>query len=91
MKKMMFVVMCVFALSLLVPSLDAFFGSKWSSNACADIRSETKKEQDEAYRRGKERATGYKKGRGGRPSDDGYRDMDETQREAYKRGYRDGQ
>lgn len=91
MKRMMLVAVCVFALSLVAPGLDTFFGSKCSSTASAEIRSETKREQDEAYRRGRERAQGYKQGRGGRPSDDGYRDMDDTQREAYKRGYRDGQ
>lgn len=89
MKRVMLIFVCVFALSLAMPGLDALVGS--NSKANAEIRSETKKQQDEAYKKGKERSQGYKKGKGGKPSDDGYKDMDDTQREAYKKGYRDGQ
>ena len=80
MKKAILVLVCLFALSLVAPAV---------SNA--EVRSETKKQQDEAYKKGKERSSGYKKGKSGKPSDDGYKDMDDTQREAYKKGYRDGQ
>ncbi len=90
MKKIMVIAVCVFALSLIAPGLDALLGSK-SSQAGAEIRSETKKQQDEAYQKGKARSQGYQKGKGGKPSDDGYKDMDDTQREAYKKGYKDGQ
>jgi hypothetical protein len=92
MKKMMLIVTCLFIVSLVVPSLDTFFGCNWSSNASAqDIRSETKKEQDAARAKGKARSQGYKQGKGGSPKKDGYKDMDPDQREAYKKGYREGQ
>ena len=91
MKRVMLIFVCVFALSLAAPGLDALLGNGSFSKANAEFRSETKKQQDEAYKKGKERSKGYKKGKSGKPSDDGYKDMDDTQREAYKKGYRDGQ
>jgi len=91
MKKVVMMVACVFALSLIVPGLNALTGSMASLANAQDIRSETKKQQDDAYKKGKARSQGYKKGKGGKPSDDGYKDMDDTQREAYKKGYKAGQ
>ncbi|MBC7323826.1 MAG: hypothetical protein H5T99_00745, partial [Moorella sp. (in: Bacteria)] len=78
---------CLLALSFLAP-----VGLSFDVNdASADIRSETKKEQDKAYEAGKKRAEGYRDGKGGSVKDDGYRDMDDREKEAYKKGYRDGQ
>jgi hypothetical protein len=79
---------CLIALSFLAP-----VGLSFDVNdASADIRSETKKRQDEAYEKGKARAQGYRDGTGGSVKDDGYsRDMDDREKEAYKKGYRDGQ
>ncbi|NPV61194.1 MAG: hypothetical protein HPY61_00930 [Methanotrichaceae archaeon] len=56
-----------------------------------ELRSETKKRQDEAEEKGKKRAEGYKKGKGGSPRDDGYADMTDDEKERYKKGYRKGQ
>jgi hypothetical protein len=78
---------CLIALSFLAP-----VGLSFDVNdANAYTRSETKKEQDRAYEAGKARAQGYKDGKGGSVKDDKYRDMDPDTREAYKKGYRDGQ
>lgn len=92
MKKMMFMVICLFMLSLVAPSLDMLVGCNWSSKASAqDIRSETKKEQDAARAKGKARSQGYKQGKSGSPKSDGYKDMDSDQRDAYRKGYKEGQ
>ena len=55
------------------------------------IRTETKKRQDEAEDKGRERAQGYKNGKGGSPKDDGYDSMTDNEKERYKKGYREGQ
>lgn len=78
---------CLIALSFLAPVALTFD----VVNANAEVRSATKKGQDDAYKAGKERAEGYKKGEGGKVADDDYRNMDEREKEAYKKGYRDGQ
>jgi hypothetical protein len=78
---------CLIVLSFLAPvglTIDV-------NNANAEIRSATKKGQDEAYKAGKSRAEGYKKGESGKVADDDYRNMDDREKEAYKKGYRDGQ
>jgi hypothetical protein len=81
MKKMVLLVASLFMLSCVVASFDAQ----------ADMRSETKKEQDAARAAGKKRAEDMREGKKGSPKDDGYRDMDPDQKEAYKKGYREGQ
>ncbi len=81
MKKMVLLVASLFMLSCIVASVEAQ----------ADLRSETKKEQDSARAAGKKRAEDLRKGKKGSPKDDGYRDMDADQKEAYKKGYREGQ
>ncbi|MBA4418200.1 MAG: hypothetical protein C0392_09875 [Syntrophus sp. (in: bacteria)] len=92
MKKAVLIVACLFMLSVTAPGFVTLVGCNWSSDAFAqDIRSETKKKQDEAKAKGEARSKGYKKGKGGSPKDDGYKDMDDDQREAYKKGYKKGQ
>lgn len=80
-------------LCLAVPGLDALLRSDSSSRACAaDIRSETKDPRErDPYKAGKKRAQDLKRGKSGKPSDDGYKDMDENQKAAYRKGYKDGQ
>ena len=56
-----------------------------------ELRSATKRAQDDAYKKGKERAEGYKKGKGGSPKDDDYGNMTDEEKDAYKEGYRAGQ
>lgn len=56
-----------------------------------EIRSATKRAQDEAEKKGRERSGGYKKGKGGSPKDDGYEGMTDEEKDAYKKGYREGQ
>ncbi len=58
------------------------------SVATADIRSETKKEQDRAYQKGSEARKKANSGKRASPKKDGYRDMSEGEKEAYKKGYR---
>jgi len=55
-----------------------------------DLRSETKKQQDEARKKGKERRKKMEEDpkNSGSPKDDGYDDMTPGQKEAYKEGYR---
>jgi hypothetical protein len=54
-----------------------------------NVRTETKKQQDEAYKKGKERREHLEKGDDPKtPKDDGYQDMTEEEKDAYKKGYR---
>jgi len=92
MKRMVLIVACLFVLSVAAPGFLTFIGCGSSSDVFAQgIKSETKKEQDAAKAKGKARAEGYKKGKGGSPKDDGYKDMDADTRDAYKKGYKQGQ
>jgi hypothetical protein len=78
---------CLIALSFLAP-----VGLTFDVNdANAEVRSATKRGQDDAYKAGKARAEGYKQGKGGKVKDDDYRNMDDREKEAYKKGYREGQ
>jgi hypothetical protein len=78
---------CLIALSFLAPVGLTFD----VTNANAEIRSATKRGQDDAYKAGKARAESFKRGENGKVADDDYRNMEEHEREAYKKGYRDGQ
>ncbi len=81
MKKMVLLVASLFMLSCIAASFEAQ----------ADMRSATKIEQDKARAAGKKRAEDLRQGKKGSPKDDGYRDMDPDTRDAYKKGYREGQ
>ena len=76
---------------LIIAGLFLFSCVAISSPALSDLRSETKKAQDRAYELGKKRAEGYYQGQGGSPKDDGYANMTEDEKDAYKQGYVDAQ
>ena len=76
---------------LIIAGLFLFSCVAISGTATADLRSETKKAQDRAYELGKKRAEGYYQGKDGSPRDDGYANMTEDEKDAYKQGYVDAQ
>jgi hypothetical protein len=94
MRRVAWIVACFFIFSIVVPNFllilgcpDAMAGWFYKKS---DLQPAGKQVEDEAEKKGEERARGYKDGKGGKPRDDGYGYMTDQEREAYRRGYRRG-
>ncbi len=87
MKKTIIAVAGMFALSVATPAALTLLAP---SDVLADgIVSETKKAENDAKKKGAQNAKNRKAGKKASAKGDGYKDMTDGEKDAYKKGYRD--